>query len=340
MSSAVDHAEPVPSDRNRPVLALGEALVDFIVSDGANALELASAFVARIGGAPANVTVALRRLGLRSKFVGVVGDDPFGDRIRATLDAEHVDVSGLRVTSDFDTTVAFAWKDAAGDGHFELFRGADAALSGQDVERAELGQASTLVIGSVALAASPSRRSIEHAVEIANTLSIPVCFDVNLRPTLWPTPEAAKMACLPLVARCRLLKLSLDDARGLLQPDVQPEAVVEHFALAPPVGSTVGPRMVVLTDGNRGCWYQGAAGRGVKHMPAFSVNAVEPTGAGDAFTAGLLHRLIQSGFSELDDDDVRYAAAAGALATTRHGALDGLPTETILNQFLAERDAG
>lgn len=328
---------PAVSRIDRPVLSLGESLIDFIVSDDARELEQATAFVARVGGAPANVTVALRRLGVPSMLIGVVGNDSFGQRIRSTLAAEGVDVSRLRAAAEGNTTVAFAWKDERGDGHFELFRNADRLLSIEDVEQANIGQAAALVIGSVALAAEASQRSIERAVEIANETAVPVCFDVNLRPTLWHDLAAAREACAPLIARCRLLKLSLDDARGLLAPGVKPEAVVDHFANLPPDGSSLTERMVVLTDGDRGCWYRGSSGTAVEHLPAFTVTAVEPTGAGDAFMAGLLRRLILRGFSNLTRDDVRYAAGAGALATTRRGALDGLPTEATLNQFLASQ---
>ncbi|MCC2627145.1 MAG: cscK, partial [Thermomicrobiales bacterium] len=78
------------------ILAIGEILVDFIVTDGATSLEAAESFVARSGGAPANAAVALARLGLASAFCGVVGDDQFGARLQAELAAEGVDTSRLR----------------------------------------------------------------------------------------------------------------------------------------------------------------------------------------------------------------------------------------------------
>ena len=77
------------------ILAIGEILVDFIVADGATTLESAETFVARSGGAPANASVALARLGLASAFCGVVGDDQFGSRLQAELTAEGVDTSRL-----------------------------------------------------------------------------------------------------------------------------------------------------------------------------------------------------------------------------------------------------
>ena len=339
---------PTPDSRlPTPVLSLGETLIDFIVADGAASLAEAASFVARPGGAPANVTVALARLGVPAAFGGVVGDDPFGQRLRATLAAEGVDVSRLRATAEAATTLAFAWKDARGDGHFWLLRGADTRLSVADVEAAGIASVAALVVGSVALAAEPSRTAITRAVELAAAAGVPVCFDVNLRPTLWPDLTAARRACAPILAHTTLVKLSLDDARGLFGVGDEPAAVVERLKTPgarwwgdagppgrPSVDRSRAP-LVVLTDGDRGCWFASATDAPVRHVPAFRVEAVEPTGAGDAFTAALLSRLIDGDWAPPTEADVRYAAAAGALATTRHGAWEGLPTANQLDTFLA-----
>lgn len=320
------------------MLSLGEALIDLIVADGAPSLERATNFAARAGGAPANVTVALARLGVVSAFAGVVGDDPFGRRLRRALAGDGVDVSRLRSSARAETTLAFAWKDDRGDGHFRLLRGADALLSPDDVERAGIAAAAALVVGSVALAAEPSASSITSAVERAARHDVPVCFDVNLRPTLWPDLSHARALCEPLFARATIVKLSLDDARGLIGAGDDPTDSVERLRRSMPPARAAFARQIVLTDGARGCWY-GAdrPGDPIDRVPAFAVAAIEPTGAGDAFTAGLIARLLRRDWTLLDRADVRYAAAAGALATTRPGALDGLPTARELEQFLASR---
>jgi fructokinase len=310
----------------RPVLSFGEILIDFIVTDGSPSLDAANEFVARSGGAPANVTVALARLGLPSAFCGVVGSDPFGTRLRAELAAEGVDVSRLRAVSDAATTLAFAWKDARGDGHFWLLRGADTELSRRDAETAGIPALGAVVIGSVSLAATSSRATIERAVEIANASDVPVVFDVNLRPAVWTDAADAAPLCETIMRRSRLVKLSLDDAAGLFGTDTTPTRAIERV-------QSLGPSLVVLTDGERGCWFAAAHG-GICHVPAFQVRAVEPTGAGDAFSAALIARLLASDWSPLTEADVRYAAAAGALATTEPGAWNGLPNRHQLAAFL------
>src|ERR671911_117801 len=310
------------------ILAIGEILVDFIVADGATSLEAAETFVARSGGAPANASVAMARLGLASAFCGVVGDDQFGSRLQAELAAEGVDTSRLRQSNEAATTLAFAWKDPGGDGHFWLLRGADARLSEADANAAGVATLGALVVGSVALSAQPARCAIERAVDLARQAGVPVVFDVNLRPTLWSDLASARPACEQVAQYSTLVKLSLDDAKGLYGSKVTPDVAIETVL-------SLGAGAVVLTDGERGCWF--SSGSPATFVPAFRVEAVEPTGAGDAFTAAIIARSLASGWAPLSVEDVRYAAAAGALATTRPGAWDGRPNRAQLDAFLARQ---
>lgn len=310
-----------------PVLSFGEILIDFIATDQVASLAEANTFVARNGGAPANVAVALARLGVPSAYCGVVGDDAFGNRLIAGLKAEEVDASRVR-TTDLATSIAFAWKNELGDGRFWLRREADVTLSPADIDRAGIPGVAAVVVGSVSLATEPSRSAIHHAVNVAATQGVPVCFDVNLRPTLWPDLSEALHACRPVIEQATLLKLSLDDARSLFDGADDPDEVVR---LLDQLGGT--PR-IVITDGERGAWFR-TAGAALQFVPGLRVAAVEPTGAGDAFLAGLIRRLRQRDWLPPEEVDIRYAAAAGALATLREGAWDGLPTRAELDAFLA-----
>jgi fructokinase len=148
------------------VLCIGELLIDLIASDASTSLEDAGTFVARPGGAPANVAVALARLGVPSAFCGVVGNDPFGRRLLHTLEANGVGTAPLRLTDEENTTIAFAWKNERGDGEFRVLRLADRLLNIDDIDDANIALAAAIVVGSVALAVNPSRVAIEHAVEI------------------------------------------------------------------------------------------------------------------------------------------------------------------------------
>lgn len=317
-----------------PVLSIGETLVDLIAADGQTDLENVETFVARPGGAPANAAVALARLGVPAAFCGVIGNDPFGNRLRRVLSENGVDTSRLRSTGEAETTLAFAWKDERGDGHFRLLRLADRLLNDDDIDRAGIPGVAAVVVGSVALAAEPSRGAVQRAVRIAADAHVPVVFDVNLRPTLWTSRTEALAACEPIVERTTLLKLSLDDARALFNTGDDPVRALDRLA-------ALGRPFSVLTDGARGAWFAGpgAPCPADSFVPAFAVEAVEPTGAGDAFGAALVSRLMANCWSTISREDVEFASAAGALTTTRRGAIDSLPTKDEIDRFLAMKGA-
>ena len=305
------------------VLCLGEALIDIIVSDGSPALEDANAFIARPGGAPANVAVALNRMGVPSAFCGAIGDDPFGKRLQRVLGADGVDITRLAVVPQASTTLAFAWKDSRGDGQFRIIRLADALLSEEIVNSAGIESRAAILVGSVALTEPKSRAAIYRAVELATNAGVPVCFDVNMRPSLWASAELARSICQPVLERTTILKLSVDDA-GTLFGLRDPEAIFDERA---------GDSIRLLTDGGRGAWYRNDAGI-VEHVPAFEIEPVEPTGAGDAFTAGIVSRYLANS-SPPNRDDVVFASAAGAITATRIGAIESLPTREEIVHFLA-----
>jgi len=99
-------------------------------------------------------------------------------------------------------------------------------------------------------------------------------------------------------------------------------------------------RFVVVTDGSRGAWFGVRAGVSLipsDHIQSFPVDAVDPTGAGDAFTAATISRLIRNSWTGLSITDVMYASAAGAIATTRRGAMSSLPREAEVTAFLNDR---
>jgi len=95
-------------------------------------------------------------------------------------------------------------------------------------------------------------------------------------------------------------------------------------------------RFIVITDGERGAWFvdRTSTAADLEFVARFNVDAVEPTGAGDAFAAAVISCLIEHDWTALTAHDVRYAAAAGALATTRPGAMEALPTRADIERFL------
>lgn len=308
-----------------PVIAIGECLVDLIAPRGVD-LTVATDLQIREGGAPANVAVALARLGVGSQMRTVLGDDPFGERLRSRLRREGVDVSMIRVADSMPTTVAFAWSDVRGNGQFRIHRNADKLLSPEDVSRESLREAAAIVVGSVAMCAEPSKSAVLSAIRHALNLGLPVVADLNIRPGLGVSLDELRISAAALVSSATVVKLSVDDARELWGATSIPEAsaALQRFD----------PAIAVITDGGLGAALR-TPGELV-HLDVFPVDAMEATGAGDAFTAAFVSRMLAKGWTSVDVDDLRFAMAAGALATTAPGALDGLPSREQVEAFLRQ----
>ena len=287
----------------------------------------AGEFAARPGGAPANVAVALRRLGVPSAFCGAVGDDPFGTRLRRVLIADHVDTGSLKVVPGESTTLAFAWKNERGDGHFRLVRLADVLLSELDVEQAAISESGGdhRRFGRADGIAFPRRDLPRSRVGLRGR-----------RAGLLRRQHAAKPLGVGRAGPGDLPAGSGPDdnsqtERGRCGRALRP-ARSRTQIFAAQVGSDA---VRLLTDGARGAWFRNELG-GVEHVPAFPIEPVEPTGAGDAFMAAVVSRILVSQRAP-SRADIEFASAAGAITATRIGAIESLPTRAEIDQFLISR---
>ncbi|HEV8045787.1 MAG TPA: carbohydrate kinase, partial [Rubrobacter sp.] len=302
------------------IVALGEVVSDIYRGESKSDVEMP--FTARPGGAPANVAVAAARLGSEAAFIGSVGEDLFGDFILRALQAEGVDTSAVRrCEPPTRTSLAFVEIADGGDRSFTFYRSdpaADELLSPEDVTREVLLGASFVNFGSIPLIKEPSRSAIHRAADLAQDLDVPLAFDVNFREHLWQSAEAAREAVNPLLDRSRIIKLSDDELPPMLGTDDTVEAAKMLLDR--------GAALVLISLGPDGAFYATREFSG--EVPAFEVECVDATGAGDAFLASTLTQLSGDAW---DEETVREAArrgtAAGAIACMGYGAMGPLPTE-------------
>src|SRR5438445_6739436 len=165
------------------VVTLGEVLIDFVPLDFEGPIELAPTFHRAAGGAPANVAVALARLGVDVAFIGKVGGDAFGHSLRAILTTEGVDVRGAVESPTAQTALAFVGSDGRGGREFVFYhRGmADTLLRAEEVDRELIANARIFHFGSVTLAAEPGRAATASAAQWAREAGCLVSFDPNVR---------------------------------------------------------------------------------------------------------------------------------------------------------------
>ena len=310
------------------IVSLGEVVSDIYRGEEISEVELG--FVARPGGAPANVAVAAVRLGSEAAFVGSVGEDLFGDFILRALEAEGVGTSGVgSQRPPTRTSLAFVEVGEDGDREFTFYRSSPAAdelLAPSDVTEDLVSGASFVNFGSIPLIREPVRSATHRIAELARELGVPVAFDVNFREHLWESAQAARDAVDPLFDLSTIVKLGDDELGPVLGTQNAEEAAGMLLDR--------GVSLVLVSMGAKGAFYATKDFSG--EVPSFDIeDVVDATGAGDAFLAAALVHLSGEPFEE---ERVREASlrgcAAGALACTDYGAMRALPTKAELERFM------
>lgn len=324
------------------VLVVGEALIDMVSQQAGVPLEEVTSFERCPGGAPANVAVGLARLGVPVRFVGVVGDDPFGRFLRGYLARSGVDVSGMRLTREALTTLAFAAIREGGEREFAFYRkpGADTLLQPPDLSPQVVRGAGVIHHGTITLADEPGRSSLLAALEEARRAGVTISLDVNYRASLWAHPEQARGEIERALTFANVVKVSREELE-LLAGTGTPEGARRLLEAHPNVA------LVVVTEGAGGSWAVGRGGQRAS-AEAFRVPAVDTTGAGDAFWAAFLWKLwllaerrrcsvVEAALRCTPDelgDMLRVANAAGALTVQVRGAMTALPTRDDIEAFI------
>ena len=310
------------------VVCLGEALIDRLGPPGGDPA-VDQPVDDRLGGAPANVACGLARLGTPVAFAGRLGQDAIGEAFVSLFAKRGVETALLQRDGVRPSRIVLVRRSLEGERQFQGFAGDEGAgFADQALELAALPQARWLLIGTLPLAAPTSAEALLSAVRQARSQGTAVALDVNWRPTFWdpvadpdagPDPKALA-AIQPLLQQAALIKLAREEALWFFNTD-DPGAIQQALPQRPDV---------VVTDGAEPVhWQLGAdSGQQVAFQPPV---VVDTTGAGDAFTAGLLHR-----WAAAPHERIRFAAACGALVCGGAGGIDPQPTQAQVEAFLGE----
>jgi fructokinase len=299
------------------IACVGEALLDLFADEGESDLGASERFRRAAGGAVSNVAIGIARLGGDVDFIGTVGRDPFGRFLARTLAEAGVDVSAVRVV-DEQTAVMFVARGPNGARDFlpTDVPGAHTMLTVDDVGRAALERAGAVHLGGYMLAREPARSATLAAARIGLASGI-VSFDPNVRPRGFADETAMRRDILSTCASAHLVKASSEDLGALGLRSDDPAVLLRGATTA-----------AIVTLGADGClWATVGGGAGSESAPRFDI--VDTTGAGDAFMAALLWRIVETHGCRLGPDaigdSVKFAVAAGALACTKVGAVASLP---------------
>ncbi|MFJ5714363.1 aminoimidazole riboside kinase [Neobacillus sp. NPDC093127] len=310
------------------IICLGEALIDFIPLDAENLT-----YQKAPGGAPANVAVGIAKLGGLSTFVGKVGNDVLGHFLNETLADYGVNVSTMIFTEEARTGVVFVTLEPSGERQFSFYinPSADRFLKKEELAPEVFQGQKILHFGSISLISEPAKSATIHAIELAKKAGMLISYDPNLRLGLWDSAEQAKETIIKTLSYADILKVSEEELAFLTDCD----NLEEGMALLPDLP------LILVTLGEEGSFYRfkGEIGR----VPAMVCKVVDTTGAGDAFVSGILYSLNDSEktLAELSTSEIkeiiRFASVSGGLATTKKGAMTGLPTLAEIQAVLKNR---
>ncbi|MBB3162211.1 sugar kinase [Rhizobium laguerreae] len=311
-----------------PTVCVGEILVEIVattVGDGfLEAQPLVGPFAS---GAPAIFISQCGRLGGKAAMVGAVGDDDFGRVNTDRLKRDGVDVSTISIDPDYPTGSAFVRyrKDGSRDFVYNIATSAAARFGWSQPVGDLIHRSGHLHVMGSALSVPSAREVIDKAVDIVKARGGTLSVDPNIRKEL-KLDENTKRRFSKLVAAADLLLPSGEELERAAGVEGEADAIRRLFE--------VGVKEIVLKRGAEGATYFGRDGDRID-APAFVVQEVDPTGAGDCFGGAYLtcRRLGMS-----PQQALTYASAAGARNVTVLGPMEGAGTQQELDAFIASTE--
>lgn len=315
------------------VVALGELLIDF--TENGTSGQGNPIYEANPGGAPCNVLSMLARAGRKTAFIGKVGQDIFGNRLKAALKEAGIDTSNLIMDEDVRTTLAFVETLPDGDRNFSFYRnpGADMMLREEELSENLLRNTEIFHFGTLSMTHEDVRRATKKAVRIAKESGAVISFDPNLRPPLWGTLEEAKEQMAYGFSQCDILKISDNEIQWFTGEKDFDDGIRK-------LKSQYRIPLILLSMGKNGsrAYYKDLR---VEAAPFLQESTIETTGAGDTFGGCCLHYVLEYGLDNLDEERLKrmltFANGAASIITTRKGALRVMPELDEVEKLIADR---
>ena len=326
--------------KKKKVICIGEALIDRIRNKSNQG------FTDFLGGAPANVACALRKLKIDSTFIGSLGSDNYGKKFIKQFSELDINLDFLQLDNDYPTRVVNVDRDQFGDRFFSGFEEsshscfADEVLSKKLIEKEILNLEKTfletkyLVTGTILLSSPISAETIFFLFEQAKKLEVKVVIDLNWREVFWD--HSSFSSNISKDQRVKIIKNFLNHAHVLKLAKEEATLFFEHENPSLISQQLLKQPDVIITDGkNPVSWFINGL-QGITETPT-SQKIVDTTGAGDAFLAGLISKLISSGYpsnKQEIEDCIKFAGVCGLLTCLGEGAIEQQPYYEKVNKFL------
>ena len=321
--------------KNR-LCGIGEALIDFIPDVKGQRLKDVPSFTRVAGGAPANVIGAVTKLGIPSKMLTKLGDDPFGDYIIDVLNDAGIDTSNIERDQEGETALAFVSLAADGNRDFKFYRknSADLRYSVEDIPEDILDDCGMIHFCSVDLVESPMKEAHKKLIDMAIEKRVKVSFDPNLRFSLWDDLDALKKTVNDFIPYADIVKISDEELEFITGKTDIKDAVPEILG-----GRT---KYVIYTKGADGAEIY--TKDGMAEAPGYSIEVRDTTGAGDSFIGAFLFCILRDEVEDLDSvskdklhEYLDFSNAYAANTSTKEGALAAMATMDEIEKWIADR---
>lgn len=316
------------------LLAIGEALIDFIPSTTDSKLKDVEMFSRQVGGAPCNVACTATKLGGNAEMITQLGQDAFGDLIVETLDNLGVGTQYLKRTNEANTALAFVSLTKEGERDFSFYRkpSADMLYSIDAVSTIDVNENDVLHFCSVDLVESPMKYAHKKLIEKVTHVGGTIVFDSNVRLPLWKNEADCKSAIHEFIPLAHIVKISDEELEFVTGITDENQAIQWLFQ-----GNV---DAVIYTKGADGATVYFKDGNEISQQ-GFKVKAIDTTGAGDAFIGALISKLLISDSTDLitvlkneGKAILEFSNYVAATVTTKYGAISSIPTLEEVNKAI------
>ena len=298
----------------KKVYCIGELLIDFVSNNGEE-------YSKKPGGAPANVAVAISKLGGKAYFLGQVGKDNFGKYLEEVLIDNNVDTKYLK--KEGRTTLAMVSLDKSGERNFDFYRGGDGEYE-VDINDLSIDSDTIVHFGSAtAFLPGNLRNTYYKVLEDAKNKKATITFDPNYRDTLIKDYMLDQFVseCIEFLKVCNFAKLS-DEELTLITKEKDLDIGVKKL-------HELGVKVVTITIGSKGTYLSVQGENSI--IPSINIKQVDSTGAGDAFVGAVLKKVAEikdkkSITVEEWKNIISFANKVGAITCTNYGAIPSIPT--------------
>lgn len=319
---------------NKRLVAIGEALIDFIPDKNGCEFYEVTNFSPKLGGAPANVCGAFARLGGSARMITQLGSDPFGEKIIRELIEYGIDTSCISFTDKANTALAFVSLAKDGNRTFSFYikPSADMLFSQEQLEENWFEDIFALHFCSVSLGDFPMKEAHKRAIKIAGQNGGLISFDPNLRFQLWEDTEKLRQIVREFIPLSDILKVSDEELEFITGESDIKKALPKLF-----VGNV---KMVVYTCGGNGAY--AFTENNVSVSEAHKVEIKDTTGAGDGFIGSFLWKLRELGITaqtlaDISEREQRecldFSNAFCAESVKKYGAIQSYPTLEELSPY-------